>query len=73
MNQLEEPEGDRDDVWQRAADQASADIRRARSSEEARASFLEKLADLERRNGKVTRKEAQELWSAAKVAAALTK
>jgi hypothetical protein len=69
MSQLEEPDGNEDDVWQRAADQASADMRRARSHETARASFLEELADLQRRNGTVTRKEAEELWSTAKIAA----
>ena len=73
MSQPEQPDCNQNDVWQRAADQASADMRRARSDETARASFLEELAHLKRRNGMVTTKEAQELWSSAKVAAALTK
>ena len=72
MSQLKEPERSHYDVWQRAANQASADIRRDRSREEARASSLEKLADLQRRNGTVTRKKAQELSTVPKVAAALT-
>ncbi len=72
MSQLEDPDRSCNDVWQRAADQASADVQRARSHETARASFLKALADVERRHGTVTRKEAQEMWSAAKAAAVST-
>jgi hypothetical protein len=70
MSQLEDPDRNDDDVWRRAADQAGADTRRALSHEAARASFLEELADLQRRKGTVTKREAEELWSTAKVAAA---
>jgi hypothetical protein len=73
MSQPEQPDCSQYDVWQRAADQASVDMQRARSHETARASFLEKLAHLQRLYGMVTTKEAEELWNSAKIAAALTK
>jgi hypothetical protein len=72
MRQLDELDRTHDGVWERAADQASADMRRAQSHDRARASYFKELTDLQRRRGTVTIEEAQALWSAAKAAAAST-